>query len=265
VFTDADTLMKRNALKHLLEPFQDPSVGAVGGDYRYLSPASNSNEEKTYWNYDRLLKRLQSAAGNMTSATGQIYAIRRSLFQPIPQKLVDDFYVSVQAPSAHARLVFAPRAIAFGTPAEAGRPEFDRKVRVVTGGLRTVWRVRHILNPFRYGFYAFQLFTHKVLRRLLVIPLLLITISTAVLFPVSWFYQAAGLGQLAFHSLAAAGYLFRNHRIGRLKILSLPFFFDLVNLACLVAFFNLIAGTRHDIWKPARPITADNPGELWGT
>ena len=262
IFTDADTLMNRNSLKQLLEPFEDPSVGAVGGDYRYLARSANTNEEKTYWNYDRILKRLQSAAGSMTSATGQIYAIRRQLFHPIPEKLIDDFYVSVQAPSAHYRLLFAPDAVAYGTAAEAGKPEFDRKVRVVTGGLRTVWKVRHLLNPLEYGFYAFQLFTHKVLRRLLAIPLLMITISSAALWQLGWFYQLAAGAQLLFHTCAAVGCIFRSHPIGRIKFFSLPFFFDLVNLACLVAFFNLLTGARYDVWKPARASAPEKPQEL---
>jgi cellulose synthase/poly-beta-1,6-N-acetylglucosamine synthase-like glycosyltransferase len=252
VFTDADTLMKEDALLHLVLPFKDSSIGGVGGDYRYLSQNTHSNEEKTYWKYDRFLKYLQSSAKNMTSATGQIYAIRRSLFRPIPQKLVDDFYTSVQVPASHLRLLFEPRAIAYGPMAKAGKPEFDRKVRVVTGGLRTVWTVRQLLNPIRYGFYAFQLLTHKLLRRVVIIPLVLIAVSSIALWQQGWFYQLALCGQILLHGLAFAGYLLRERAAGRMKVFSLPFFFDLVNLACLVAFFNLLRGVRHDIWNPAR-------------
>ena len=252
VFTDADALLKQDALVHLIVPFQDSTVGGVAGDYRYSDSTKNTNQEKTYWKYDRILKHLQSSQGDVTSATGQIYAIRRSLFQPIPEKLTDDFFVSVQAPASFQRLVFEPRAVAFGPAGDAGRPEFERKVRVITGGLRTVWRVRHLLNPIRYGFYAFQLFTHKVLRRLLVIPLLLMLISSTALWHHSWIYQSAFLSQVLLHSLAILGYLFRNRSIGRSKAFSLPYFYDLVNVACLVAFLNLWRGSRHDIWKPAR-------------
>ena len=266
VFTDADTMMNKHALNRLLEPFIDPHVGAVGGDYRYLAPKTNSNEEKTYWNYDRILKKFQSEGGSMTSATGQIYAIRRCLFRPIPEKLVDDFYVSVQAPAAHYRLAFEPRAIAFGTAAEAGKPEFDRKVRVITGGLRTVWKMRRLLNPFVYGFYALQLFIHKVLRRLLVIPMFIAGVTSVVLWEQGWVYQLAAAGQFFLHGAAALGYLLRDHRVGRIKLFTLPFFFDLVNLASLVAFFQLLTGSRYDIWKPARTnLPADKAQELWST
>lgn len=250
VFTDADTLLEPDALMKLVAHFNDATVGAVAGDYRYDHGKENANEEKTYWNYDRILKRLQSRSGSVTSATGQIYAIRRSLFQPIPEKLVDDFYVSVQAPAAHRRLLFEPAAIARGSLAQTSEEEFERKVRVITGGLRTVWRVKFLLNPFEYGFYAVQLFTHKLLRRLLVLPLSVLAISSLFLWHFGMFYQMAAASQILFHAAAGFGFLLRRTSLGRFKLLSLPFFFDLVNYASLVALLNLLAGARHDIWTP---------------
>jgi len=252
VFTDADTIMDREALKLLVETFDDPSIGAVGGDYRYMVPGASVTGENAYWSYDRFWKSLQSRAGSMTSATGQIFAIRRSLFNPIPEKLVDDFYTSVQAPAAHKRLIFEPRAIAYGPMANSNEAEFDRKVRVITGGLRSVWKMRALLNPLSYGFYAIQLLTHKVLRRLLFIPFLL----TFLIAPMLWFqgeiYYFAAIGQFIVHGAAAMGYLLRNTRLGRMKALKLSLFFDVINVASAVALVNLATGARHDIWKPQR-------------
>jgi cellulose synthase/poly-beta-1,6-N-acetylglucosamine synthase-like glycosyltransferase len=252
VFTDADTMMEPQSLRHLIAPFTDRSIGAVGGDYRYNFNAHNGNNESTYWEYDRVLKWLQSRAGSMTSATGQIFAIRRQYFNPIPEKLVDDFYTSVQAPAAHKRLIFERRAIAYGPIAETTEAEFQRKVRVITGGLRSVWTMRVLLNPLRYGFYAIQLLTHKVLRRLLVLPLIITAVAAPLLWSHGLFYQSATLVQAAFHGFALLTYLLRNTAVSRIKVLNLPLFFDMVNIASLVAVVNLIYGTRHDIWKPQR-------------
>lgn len=251
VFTDADTMMEKDSLLHLVSPFSDPSIGAVGGDYQYAVSGKNKGES-SYWNYDRLLKKLQTLSGSMTSATGQIFAIRREYFTPIPDKLVDDFYTSVQAPANHARLIFEPRAIGYGPIAESTEAEFERKVRVITGGLRSVWRMRKLLNPFRYGFYAIQLFTHKLLRRLLVIPMLIAGISSLFLITRGPIYQLAAVVQVGIHGVAGAAYLLRNTKLGRTKLLSLPLFFDLVNAASLVAFINLIFGTGRDLWSPQR-------------
>lgn len=253
VFSDADSMLATDALQHLVAPFNDPQVGGVGGDYRYAAdPAANG--ERTYWSFDRWLKQLQSQAGSMTSATGQIFAMRRELFRPMPDGVTDDFYTSVQVPVAHRRLVFEPRALAYGPVAASTRAEFRRKVRVMTAGLRGVWAVRHALNPLAYGSFALQLLSHKVLRRLAVLPLMVIGVCAPLLWRHGWLYRLVTLGQLGLHAAGAAGWLLRDTRIGRAKLLSLPLFFEMVNVAALAALWNLLRGERHDIWVPQRMV-----------
>lgn len=252
VFSDADSMLAADALRHLVAPFSDPDVGGVGGDYRYASDMAEGSGERAYWSFDRMLKQLQSRAGSMTSATGQLYAMRRSLFQPMPEGVTDDFFTSVQVPAAHKRLVFAPRAVAYGSVAATPRAEFRRKVRVMTAGLRGVWSVRRLLNPFAYGYFAVQLFSHKVLRRLMVVPLLVIGLTAPTLWRHGWLYRLVTIGQGMLHSAALLGFLLRDTSRGRHKLLSLPLFFDMVHVAALAALWNLARGTRHDIWVPER-------------
>ena len=260
VFTDADTLLAPGALRRLVAPFADPSVGGVGGDFRYRGARRSGNGERSYWSLDRWLKRLQSQAGSMTSATGQLYALRRELFRPIPVGVTDDFFASTLAVGAGMRLVFEPGARAEGAIAESCGREFERKVRVIAAGLRGVWAARHLLNPARHGFYALQLLSHKVLRRLLALPLLLLLLSAPLLWQQGWLYQAVAAGNIALYSLALAGYLLRAHPLGRSRLLSLPLFFAMVNLAALVALINLLRGRRADIWATRRMSIEKLPG-----
>ncbi len=255
-FSDADSMLAPDALRHLVAPFSDPAVGGVGGDYRYASDVAEGSGERTYWSFDRMLKQLQSRSGSMTSATGQIYAMRRSLFQPMPEGVTDDFFTSVQVPAAHKRLVFEPRAVAYGPVAATSKAEFRRKVRVMAAGLRGVWSVRRLLNPIAYGYFAVQLFSHKVLRRLMVLPLLVIGLTAPTLWRHGWLYRLVTLGQGMLHSAALLGFLLRDTSRGGNKLLSLPFFFDMVHVAALAALWNLARGTRHDIWVPQREIMA---------
>jgi cellulose synthase/poly-beta-1,6-N-acetylglucosamine synthase-like glycosyltransferase len=252
VFSDADSMLTLDSLRHLVAPFNDSEVGGVGGNFHYAGSVAKGQGERTYWDFDRVLKELQSRAGSMTSATGQLYAMRRSLFKPLPVGVTDDFFTSVQVPAAHKRLIFEPRAVATGPVAASARAEFRRKVRVMTAGLRGVWMVRHVLNPVEYGFFALQLWSHKVFRRLMVVPLILLAITAALLWPFGWLYQLAALGQLALHGAGLLGFLSQNTRLGRSKALSLPFFFDMVNAAAIVAIVSLLRGERHDIWAPQR-------------
>jgi len=257
VFTDADSMLAPNSLRNLVAPFADPEVGGVCGDYRYPSKAKGGSGERTYWNYDRILKQLQTRGGNVTSATGQLYAIRRALFQPVASGVTDDFFTSVRVPSAHRRLIFEPGAVVTGPLAASEGAEFKRKVRIMTRGLNSVWLSRHLMNPAEYGFYALQVFSHKLLRRLIALPLLVLAIAAPLLWARGWIYKLATLGQVALHGLALIGFLLRDRSIGRLKIFSLPFFFDMVYSASLLAIVNVFRGKRQDIWVTERATTED--------
>ena len=115
--------------------------------------------------------------------------------------------------------------------------------------------MRRMLNPFQYGFYAIQLFTHKILRRLAAVPLIAILIATPFLWDSGWLYKLALLGQIGLYGGAVAGLVLRNTKLGNNKLVSLPLFFCMVNAAGLVAFFNLLRGKRYDVWTAERAET----------
>lgn len=253
VFTDADSLLLPDALLFLTAPFADPQTGGVGGDYRHTARQNSGQAgERAYWRYDRVLKRLQNWGGSVSAASGALYAVRRTLFKPVPAGVTDDFFTAMQVVSARCRLIFEPQAVAYGPMTPSTKAEFRRKVRIMTRGLYGVWLMRHLLNPLNYGFFAIQLLTHKLLRRLAVIPLLLLAISAPILWPAGAVYQLATLGQIGFHGAALAGFLLQNQRIGKLKLLSLPFHFDLIYAAAGVALVNTIGGKRYATWGPER-------------
>ncbi|MCI0395010.1 MAG: glycosyltransferase family 2 protein [Chloroflexi bacterium] len=255
VFSDANSMYAADSLQHLVAPFADPQVGGVAGNQRYLSDRGGGaagGGEKSYWQIDRLLKTYESLGGNTISATGAIYAIRRALFRPIPAGVTDDFANSTGVIAQGYRLIFAPQAVAFELVAGSGRREYSRKVRVITRGLRAVSLRRELLNPFRFGFYSLQLFSHKVLRRLAVFPLLALLVSAPRLWSRGLLYRLATLGQAGFYGLAFLGWLLRRTDHGRQKLLALPYYFVLVNAACLQAVSNIVRGRRIDRWETRR-------------
>lgn len=252
VFTDADTILHRDSLQNLVASFSDPEIGGVSGDFRHASQNVKQEGERAYWNYDRILKRLQSENGSVSGATGQLYAIRRTLFSPVPITVTDDFFSAMQVVSSRHRLIFEPRAVAYGPMASSAQAEFRRKVRIITRGLHGIWFMRHLLNPFSYGFFAIQLFTHKLLRRLVVIPLILLAASAPLLWQAGWLYQAATVTQFAFHAIALAGFALQNTRLGQTKFFGIPFHFDLVYYASLIAIFNNLLGNHYSTWRPER-------------
>jgi cellulose synthase/poly-beta-1,6-N-acetylglucosamine synthase-like glycosyltransferase len=256
VFSDANSMYKADALLALVRPFADTTVGGVAGNQCYLKRKEVSlvgAGERSYWDFDRIIKQFESSAGNTISATGAIYAIRRSLFEQVVEGVTDDFFISTSVIAKGYRLVFAPDAIAYESVAGSSKMEFGRKVRVITRGLRAVFIARRqLLNPFRYGFYAIQLFSHKALRRLVVFLLLLLFLVNPFLWNEGWFYQLTMLGQLAFYGLGLLGFLLDGTRLGRLKLFTIPYFFCLVNAAVLVATVNIMRGQQIKRWEPQR-------------
>jgi len=263
VFSDANSMFAPNALRALAEPFADLAVGGVAGDQRYLkggvSRAAADAGERTYWDFDRLMKVWQSRSGNVTSATGAIYAIRRTLFRAVPEGVTDDFVTSTQVIAQGFRLVFASEAVAYEPVSANTGIEFGRKVRIVTRGLRGVLQMGCLLNPLRHGFYSVQLFSHKVLRRQMVFPLMLLLVTCGLLAQSSPFYLLAAILQFLFYGAALIGCLLGGTRTGRRKCFSIPFYFCLVNVACLLATLHLLTGRRIVLWNPRRTNTADQP------
>lgn len=255
VFSDANSIYAPDAVRALVRPFADPEVGGVAGDQRYLrDPAAGGTAEgeRRYWDLDRRLKLAESRAGNAVSATGAIYAMRRELFEEVPSGVTDDFVTSTAVVARRRRLVFAPDAVAYEPVAASRDAEYGRKVRVITRGLAGVLRRRELLDPRRHGFYAIQLFWHKVLRRLMVYPLLVLALTSPLLWSRGWLYRAATLGQAAFYGLGAAGIALAHTPLGRRRLLAMPAFFCLVNAAALHATLNLLRGRRIDRWEPRR-------------
>jgi glycosyltransferase involved in cell wall biosynthesis len=264
VFSDANSMYAPDALRALVRPFADPHVGGVAGDQRYVGEAATgaiASGEQRYWDLDRMLKAAESRGGNVISATGAIYAVRRSLFRPVVPGVTDDFFTSTGVIEQGYRLVFAPDAVAYEPVSKTGEIEFARKVRVMTRGLRGVALRRSLLDPRRHGFYAIQLLTHKLLRRVMVFPLALTAVTSPLLWRRGSLYQAATLAQGGVYGLGAAGVLLAGTPLGRRRIFMLPAFFCFVNAAALKATWNVVRGRRIDRWEPRRSeaASADRP------
>jgi cellulose synthase/poly-beta-1,6-N-acetylglucosamine synthase-like glycosyltransferase len=255
VFSDANSIYAANAIRALARGFSDPHIGGVAGNQTYL-PSEEVNcikgqGERVYWNFDQTLKEYLSRAGNINSATGAMYAIRSSLFCPI-SKGTDDFIISTGIIAQGYRLIYAPDAISYEPVAASSSSEYKRKVRNIMLGLEAVLVRRQLLNPFKHGFYALQLFTHKVLRRFVFVPLLVLLITSLFLWNQGLLYQLTAIAQLAFYGLALLGFFIEKTKFGHSKIVSIPLFVTMVYTASLVATFNLIRGRRIHKWETQR-------------
>jgi cellulose synthase/poly-beta-1,6-N-acetylglucosamine synthase-like glycosyltransferase len=187
----------------------------------------------------------------VVSASGQLYAVRRSFFTHLTQTAAtDDFLISSQVVRQGGRLAYDERAVVLVATPEEGGTELRRKVRVMNRGLRSALALGDALLPTRTGLYALEVVFHKILRRFVAFFLVALLASTAVLAARSAVWWIALGPQLAFYGLAAAGGLLSHTSWGRRKPLWIPYYFCLANGAAALAVLSLLGGVRFTTWEP---------------
>lgn len=218
VFTDANTHLNRKALREIVHAFTDPKVGCVAGEKRIAVQSKDnaaSGGEGLYWKYESTLKALDARLYSAVGAAGELFAVRRNLFEEMQtDTLLDDFTLSLHIVMQGHTIAYCANAYAVESGSADMREEEKRKVRIAAGGLQSIWRLRPLLNPFRYGTFCFQYISHRVLRwsltpilLFLLLPLntiLIFTTSTPLLYAIIWllqafFYLMGKLGVLPFN------------------------------------------------------------------
>lgn len=252
VFSDANCLLERGSLAALVEPLADPEVGGVCGRKRQRAPAgadATARGESLYWRYDTWLKSLESRIGSVFAADGVLYAVRRAAFVPVADPaLADDIAISARVPIAGLRLVHEPRAVAWEEAPAEGLAELRRKVRVTNHSVRALLDLGPALLT--RGFYSLELLSHKLLRHLVPFFLLAMLASHLVLAAASAAFAALLVPHVAFYALAAAGAALRARAAGRRRLLSVPYYFCLVNAAALLGVLSIVRGRRLRAWSP---------------
>ncbi len=255
IFTDANAILAPGALRAIADNFADPCVGGVSANERRDPSAMASSAglgERLYWEYDKWVKMAESRLGSIVSASGSLYAIRRELFRPIADpSATDDFAISTQVIRAGYRLVFEPEAVTWEPPVAKDDIEYGRKVRIVTRGLRSVWGVRELLLPWRGGFYSVQLWSHKVVRRLVgVVAVGIFLMNLSVLRHRFW-RLTMGM-QATLYALAIAGWRGAGRPWARKPWFYVPYYFCLSNIAATLGVIQFLRRRRVSIWEPRR-------------
>jgi cellulose synthase/poly-beta-1,6-N-acetylglucosamine synthase-like glycosyltransferase len=252
VFSDANALYRSDAIRRLVAPFADAAIGAVIGESTYTAPDSESGRsESLYWRYETWIKALESRGGSVVGGDGAIYAVRRSLYQPMAADALSDFVNPLQVVKAGYRCVYEPRALSYEEAAADFEREYRRKVRIVNRAWRALWSMRAMLNPFRYGGFALKLWSHKVLRWWVPLALVIVFVTNVMLLSEHELYRLTMALQLAFFALAGVGYFIRR-RAHQSVLLRVPFYFCLVNVAASVGLIQAMGGKSYTTWTTSR-------------
>lgn len=252
IFSDATTHYERSAIRNLVRNYADPSVGAVSGRYEYCNPtgAAIGLGSILFWKYENTIKTMQTNIKTITGCCGCIYSVRREAYTPLPADIISDLVEPLKVLEKGYRVVFEPEAIAYEETTEKSKEEFRMRVRVITRGMRGLLYMKKLFNPLRYGFVAFQLFSHKVMRWFVPVFLAVALVSNLFLAG-DWFYNTTLALQVAFYALALIGFVAEKRNI-LAKPLTIPLYFVTVNLAAVIAMYRIWKGHKAVTWETVR-------------
>jgi cellulose synthase/poly-beta-1,6-N-acetylglucosamine synthase-like glycosyltransferase len=239
-------MIECGGLRALVRNFADPAVGGAAGEKRVMGGG-----EGLYWRYESYLKHLDSTLSSVMGAAGELFAIRRSLFEPPPPNaLIEDFVMSLRLVEAGWRVVYEREAVIVEEPSSTLAGEWLRRSRIAAGGFQSIRWLSGLLNPAR-GWVAWQYFSHRVLRWAATPFLLPAVYGLNLLLLGLPFYRLVFLAQTAFYAAALLGYVFARWG-GHRGPLHAAFYFCFTNAAALAGFWRYATGTQSVTWAKAR-------------
>jgi len=252
VFSDANSTYEKGALKALLRPFQDNTVGFVTGWTRYGS--GNGAAPDSLGLYSRLelmTKELESRLGSCIGADGAIFAIRKELYVPLKDYDINDFVIPLSINQQGYRGVLQREAICFEKDAGSPKEEFQRQVRITNRTIRAIMNYRRLLNPFKFGVLSFELFSHKLCKFLVPLFMVVLLVSNLLLAERGGFFLMALIAQGIFYSVAGAAALVS--KAGLLsRIAEAARTFVVVNAAIALAWVKYLQGETYTTWSPTK-------------
>ena len=256
VFTDANTFLNKDALTRLCRHYADPKVGAIAGEKRVMieAEADATAGEGFYWKYESKLKTWDSELHTVVGAAGELFSIRRNLYEPVPSNSVlDDFMISMRIAEKGYVIVYEPEAYAMETSSANIKEELKRKIRIAAGGIQSVLWLKTLLNPFKYPVLSFQYISHRVLRWTIT-PILMIAVFIInillVFVGAPFLYSLVLIAQIIFYFSAYLGKVMESRKM-RVKTLFIPYYFCIMNYAILAGLVRFFFSEQSVIWEKA--------------
>jgi cellulose synthase/poly-beta-1,6-N-acetylglucosamine synthase-like glycosyltransferase len=265
IFSDANNIYAPDALRALVRPFADPKVGGVTGSKMILEDAdAHARADGLYWKYESFIKKNESRLGSCTGVAGEILAVRRDLYQPPADHVInDDFFIGMGVLRHGYRLVYAPDAHSFERSSLTEQDEALRRSRIVAGRYQAMLMAGSLL-PWQNPLLVWQITSHKFMRPLVPLMMILAFFATlaACLWPPAnlapgWFYltQPFSYLYLAAEALILVLAFFGSSLkdMGLLgKLLYIPTFLVNSNMAAVLGLYSFFTGRQTALWKRAR-------------
>ena len=259
IFSDANTFLNPGATRNITRHYSHPRVGGVAGEKKVISGSGSTDEvgagEGLYWKYESFLKQLDSDFYSVVGAAGELFSLRRSLYEPVNARVIlDDFIISMKVAQKGYRVIYEPGAFAAELPSFSIEDEQKRKVRIAAGGFQAMGMLKPSLNLLKNGRLAFLYISHRVLRwTLSPLCLVLAFVSSAIVFGStgSPLYGLLFGAQALFYTAALLAPR-RNTGGAAGKLMRLCYYFAFMNISVIQGFFRFIKGGQSAAWEKAR-------------
>lgn len=252
VFSDANSIYAPDTIRRLVRNFADPSIGYVTGKMIYTNPDRSGIGEgsSVYMRYENFLRILETRLNSVVGVDGGIDAVRRELYQPMRPDQLPDFVLPLNVIEQGKRVIYEPSAVLYEPALSAATDEFRMRVRVSLRALWALYDKRSLLNPFRYPLFSWQLFSHKVLRYVAFIPLSGFIFFNALAIDNHPLYLGFFILQSVAYGFAALGYLLDRLLASAPSKILAPYYFVILNVACIIALWNFMNRRKIVLWKP---------------
>lgn len=249
IFSDVATILQPDGISNILKNFNDPTVGCVSSEDKFIDPDGKISGEGAYVRYEMFLRNLESKVNTLVGLSGSFFAARKEVCRNWAIDLQSDFNTLLNSVKMGLRGVSDSESIGYYKNIADEKKEFDRKVRTVLRGISVFMKRLPLLNPFKYGLFSWQLFSHKLCRWLVPFAMIIAFLSNAIFAGDSGFYQITLTLQVIFYLMALLGI---TTNLFSKNILKLPSFLVVVNLSILNAWFLYIRGRRMVSWNPSK-------------
>jgi glycosyltransferase involved in cell wall biosynthesis len=250
VFSDVATEIPGNALQKLVAWYTDPSVGAVSSEDRFISSEGQVAGEGLYVRYEMWLRRLESSLAGLVGLSGSFFSCRREVADLWDIHAPSDFNTALNCARLGLRAVTAGDVLGYYKDLSDPAREYQRKVRTVLRGMSGLGRHLDVLNPAKFGLFALQVFSHKLMRWLVPVFLLTTLLLNLVLLDQGALYMLVFLIQLVFYGIGLYAHVqpaARSHALIRVV-----YFFLQVNVAIVQAWLLYFSGRRMAVWQPSQ-------------
>lgn len=249
VFSDVATEIPADAIEKLVAYFNDAGVGAVSSEDRFISQGGAVAGEGVYVKYEMWLRQQESQLAGLVGLSGSFFAVRKSLCGEWDIHSPSDFNTALNTAKAGLRAVTAPDVLGFYQDLKDPSKEYQRKIRTVIRGMTGLSRHSEVLGFGKFGFFSFQVISHKLMRWLTPWFLVALFLTNALIADNSAFYFLTFFAQLAFYGVAVVAHFLPN--LQSISLIKLVYFFVQVNIALLDAGIKFLAGQRMTVWKPS--------------